>query len=97
MKYVFQGFLIFILFGCVSKEDKKQVITTKNLYKPSEMAVLMLKMYDANLENKQLILDGKSPTKFSEEFLNIHTATLTDATDRYVAFKGYSDLYLQNY
>ncbi len=97
MKYLFQIFLVFILFGCVSKEDKKSATIKNNIYKPSEMAVLMLKMYDANLENKKLILEGKTPEKFSEEFLNIHTATLTDPTDRDVAFKGYSDFYLQNY
>lgn len=97
MKYLFQFFLFFIFFGCVSKEEKKTVIKESTVYKPSEMAVLMLKMYDANLENKKLILDGKRPTNFSEEFLNIHTAKLTDPTDRDVAFKGYSDFYLQNY
>ena len=97
MKYLFHTLLILFVFGCSSKPDKKVVITESKVYKPSEMAVLMLKMYDINLENKKLILAGKEPSKFPKEFLGIHTATLTDPTDRDLAFKGYSDFYLENY
>ena len=97
MKYVFHIVLLLFFFGCSSKQEKKATITESKVYKPSEMAVLMLKMYDANLENKKLILEGKEPTDFSKEFLEIHTATLTDPSDRDIAFKGYSDFYLQKY
>jgi hypothetical protein len=96
MKYVVPLFLLIIFFGCSSKQEKGS-ITKSNVYKPSEMAVLMLKMYDKNLDNKKLILAGKTPVKFSKEFLNIHTATLTDPTDRDAAFNGYADFYLQSY
>lgn len=60
------------------------------------MAALMLLMYETNAQNKQLILEGKQPKKFPEEFLKIHTAQLTDLTDRTADFKTFSDFYLSN-
>jgi hypothetical protein len=61
------------------------------------MDALMLHMYDANLENKQLILEGKTPVKFSKEFAKIHTATLTDPTDKDASFQVFSEFYLDSY
>ncbi len=89
--------LLLLALSCSQKKEGKIVITENKEYKQSEMAALMLTMYEANLENKKLILEGKSPEKFNQEFLNIHTAKLTDSTDRNAAFKGFSDFYLKNY
>ena len=61
------------------------------------MAALMLKMYDVNLENKSIILEGNTPNAFPEEFINIHTAKLTDPLDRNASFKVFSDLYLSTF
>ena len=60
------------------------------------MAALMLWMYDVNAANKQLILEGKSPKHFPKDFLKIHTAQLTDSTDRTLSFKAFSDYYIRN-
>ena len=60
------------------------------------MAALMLLMYETNANNKKLILEGKQPAKFPEEFLKIHSAKLTDSTDRTAGFKTFSDFYLNN-
>lgn len=95
-KYIY-FFSLFIIFSCSSKTEKKATITENKMYKQSEMAALMLKMYEANLENKELILQGKTPTNNSKDFFKIHTAKLTDSTDRNAAFKGYSDIYLKTY
>ncbi|SDR71507.1 hypothetical protein SAMN05216503_0572 [Polaribacter sp. KT25b] len=57
----------------------------------------MLKMYQANLENKSLILEGKTPNAFPEEFINIHTAKLTDPSDRNASFKVFSEMYLNTF
>lgn len=67
------------------------------MLKQSEMAALMLKMYEVNLENKTLILQGKLPTNNPKEFLNIHTAKLTDSSDRNASFKVFSKYYLNNF
>jgi len=88
---------LFLLIGCNPKKEQKVEITPKgNFYKQSEMAALMLLMYETNAQNKQLILEGKQPKEFPEEFLKIHIAQLTDSTDRTADFKTFSDFYLQN-
>lgn len=97
MKSSLYTLLLVFLFACSSKKEAEVNTEKSNLYKQSEMAALMLQMYDANLENKQLILEGKTPVKFSKEFANIHTATLTDPTDRDASFEAFSDFYLDSY
>ena len=88
MKKIILFFSIILFVGCNSKKEQKVEITPKgNFYKQSEMAALMLLMYETNAQNKQLILDGKQPKEFPEEFLKIHTAQLTDSTDRTLEFK----------
>ena len=92
-------FIIFSCFfvGCnLSEKKQKTIITSEvNFYKQSEMAALMLLMYKKNAENKELIIHGKQPKQFPKEFLKIHTAKLTDSTDRDGDFKTFSDYYLQ--
>ncbi|MFN0728007.1 hypothetical protein [Polaribacter gochangensis] len=88
---------LFLFIGCNSKKEEKVEITPKgNFYKQSEMAALMLLMYETNAQNKQLILDGKQPKEFPKEFLKIHTAELTDSTDRTADFKAFSNFYLDH-
>lgn len=88
---------LFFFIGCDAKKEQKVEITPKaNFYKQSEMAALMLLMYETNAQNKQLILEGKQPKEFPEEFLKIHSAQLTDPTDRTADFKTFSDFYLEN-
>lgn len=97
MKILSYTFLLFFLFSCSAKKEKEVIITKNNTYKQSEMAALMLKMYDVNLNNKKQILEGKSPKGFPKEFLAIHTAKLTDSTDRNAAFKSFSKYYLDTF
>lgn len=87
----------FIFFSCKKEQPKNIVITESKQYKQSEMAALMLQMYAVNLENKKLILEGKKPNNFPEEFLDIHKATLTDPSDRDIAFTAFSDYYLKSF
>ena len=97
MKNLLQIILLLFIFGCSQKKEEKVIITKSKVYKQSEMAALMLKMYAVNLENKKLILNGKSPIDFPKEFLNIHTAKLTDSTDRDASFKVFSNFYLRSF
>jgi hypothetical protein len=97
MKNLLQIILLLFIFGCSQKKEEKVIITKSKAYKQSEMAAYMLKMYAVSLENKQLILDGKSPRDFPKDFLKIHTARLTDSTDRDASFKVFSDFYLASF
>jgi hypothetical protein len=97
MKSSFYILLLVFIVACSSKKEAEVNAKKSNLFKQSEMAALMLHMYDANLENKQLILEGKTPVKFSKEFAKIHTATLTDPTDKDASFQVFSEFYLDSY
>ena len=97
MKNVLYLCLLFAVFSCNKNEKKEVVIIENKVVKQSEMAALMLKMYDKGLENKKLVIEGKTPENFPEEFLNIHTAKLTDPSDRTKNFKTFSDFYLNSF
>jgi len=94
-KYIF----VIAVLCCIScnfgKKNETVVITKGKVQKQSEMAALMLLMYQKNAENKKMILGGEAPKVFPEEFLEIHTATLTDPKDRKPEFKAYSDFYIE--
>mgnify|MGYP000047128346 CR=1 FL=1 len=96
MKNVFYILVLLFVFGCSSKKETKVIITQSKTPKQSEMAALMLKMYAFNLENKKLILEGNSPIDFPKEFLEIHTAKLTDSSNRNAVFNAFSSVYLKN-
>lgn len=93
MKKLFIAGVLLVLFSSCKKEtvSKEPVV-----YQPSEMAALMNRMYEENAKIKQQILNGETPENFPEEYLKIHTATLTDPSDRTSQFRQYSDLYLNN-
>ena len=99
MKNIVFFLAIVFLMACNSSEKKqeKQIEKKQNIYKQSEMAALMLLMYQKNAENKKLILEGKQPRNFPDSFLKIHTAQLTDSTDRNADFKIFSDYYLNTF
>jgi hypothetical protein len=97
MKKVTVLFLLISMFSCKKEDLKEVVIIEAKRASQSEMAALMLKMYDKNLENKTLILDGKIPGNFPKEFLNIYTAQLTDSSDRTPAFNLFSGFYLKSF
>lgn len=97
MKHFLQVILVFLVIGCSQKKEPKISITAGKTAKQSEMAALMLKMYQANLENKGLILEGKTPNNFPKEFLSIHTAQLTDPTVRTANFAVFSEMYINTF
>ena len=97
MTNLFQLFILLVLFACSQKKEPKVIITEGKTAKQSEMAALMLKMYAINLDNKQLILEGKAPNVFPEEFKNIHTAQLTDPSVRNANFEVFSEMYLNTF
>ena len=97
MKIITLLFLLISILSCKKNELKEVVIIESKRVNQSEMSALMLKMYDKSLENKQLVLEGKKPKEFPREFLNIHTAQLTDSSNRNPTFNAFSDFYLKSF
>ncbi|MDX1278152.1 hypothetical protein [Oceanihabitans sediminis] len=99
MKYLFYILFLSFVFSCGSTE-KKEGETTKqkkvyDIYEPSEMAILMNQMYKRNEEIKKEILAGKIPTEFPSDFLEIHTANLSDFKERNEKFEAFSNLFIE--
>lgn len=89
----------FILFAC--SQNKEEVITETNnsfqeVYKMSEMALLMEKMYDELEQNRNLITEKKSIGGYPVEFNKIHTAEMTSSFERTEEYNRLANLYLQN-
>lgn len=76
----------FLFSSCKEKKPKKIKIVTElpssfEMYKNSEMAVLMRMMATQNDSLKTLILTNQKIGKFNKEYLKIQTAQLTDPND----------------
>ena len=88
-------FIICLLFASCQIDGKKENASEEPLmYQPTEMALLMRKMYEVNNVVKKQIINKDSILPFPEEFSNIHTAVLTDPTERNSEFDSLANLYL---
>ena len=99
MRIVTNLFLVLCLFSC--NNTKKHTIEVKvdfvyDMYKSSEMSILMNEMYTYNLKLKQEIVEGKTPTEFPSIFLNIHTDELSEFKSRNENFQAYSTLFVEH-
>ncbi|MCO5259391.1 MAG: hypothetical protein M9916_04545 [Crocinitomicaceae bacterium] len=93
--------LIGLLFvGCKSKTSKECSTSSEEkssyeVYKLSEMAALMERMFNDNKQIKVKIENGETDLgKFDADYLKIHTALLTDPSDMDDVFKEYADKFL---
>ena len=92
--------LFFLLLGLSlisCNTDKKEVKEdlVLDMYEPSEMSLLMNRMYDINEQIKNDILDGKIPESFPLEFLQIHSAELSEFKYRNETFESFSKLFIE--
>lgn len=98
-KSIFLVLISLFLFSCNSdkkeekQEGKKELVF--DMYEPSEMSLLMNRMYDINEQIKKDILEGKNPQEFPLEFLKIHTAELSEFKHRNETFESFSKLFLE--
>ncbi|TXG35210.1 hypothetical protein [Seonamhaeicola maritimus] len=95
MKVVVSCLILLFVFGCKDNEEKPKEKKELIMVKPSEMANLMNEMYAYNLSLKQQVRDGKILNEFPEIFLNIHSAILTDPSDRDSLFEVNSKLFIK--
>ncbi len=91
------GFLIIclVVLSCNSVTKKQEVKNEKPLmYEPSEMALLMRQMYEVNKIAKSQIMGNDTLISFPENFTTIHSAVLTDSTDRDAEFNSLAEQFL---
>jgi len=99
MKSLLYCLIIFLVFSCKAEKPKdKKVVSTEDLimYTPSEMALLMEKMFVENEKLKQKIERGEVIGEFNQEYLNIHSAILTDPNDRNDTFESFAKALILN-
>ena len=97
---------IILISAFISCKDKtiqeesttKVSIATEELvmYEMSEMALLMEKMFVENERLKKKIEAGEALGTFNQEYLNIHSAVLTDPNVRNENFNSFSKALLVN-
>ncbi len=99
----FISLLVIVLTGCNSSTNKDVVVENEEtpnkeliMVEPSEMANLMNEMYAFNEAIKQQILNGELNTSYSTRFDNIHSAVLTDPSDRDLNFESFSKLFIES-
>jgi hypothetical protein len=96
---IFLYLLVFIFISSCNNSEKKftkdKEAMVYDMYKPSEMSILMNDMYAYNLKIKQAILEGETPTEFPSNFLNIYTAELSEFKSRNEVFQGFSTLFIE--
>lgn len=76
--------------SCQQKNDTKKAVTVKDtvadakfqMYEMSEMASLMEQMYAYNTQLKERILTNQDLGSYPVAFDKLHTAVLTEASDR---------------
>ncbi len=104
MKKFFSICLLFVvLLGCTKKveisEEKipheKPETTGFEMYKMSEMALLMEQMYAYNNHLRDRIIAKENIGEYPEHFDKIHTAVLTDASDRDLFFDTQAAAFLK--
>ena len=87
-------FASLLCISCHMDGIKDNVSKEPLMYQPTEMALLMRKMYEVNNVVKKQIINKDSVLPFPDEFSKIHTAVLTDPTERNSEFDSLADLYL---
>lgn len=90
------GSILFLSCNSTKKEAPKNVEEELVMYEFSEMALLMEEMYKANEDLKNKIVNKEAIGDFSDKFLNIHSAVLTNPKDRDASFEIFSKAFIEN-
>lgn len=97
-KLIFYIAFVVFFMSCEQKKSAKkiniisEVPSNFEMYKTSEMSELMRTMLQKNNELREQIIKGEDIGDFNEAYLKIHTAKMTDASQRdetYPAFAKY--------
>lgn len=87
----------FLFIGCTKQvEPIKKESAFQNFYEQSEMAVVMVDMYEFLEENRKRILASESMKDLPEFFDKIHTAEMGDDYKRDAFFNSFSNAFVYN-
>lgn len=87
---------VLVAFGCKNTPEEPKKEKELVMVETSEMAKLMNEMYAYNESIKQQILNnGTVSGGFPANFENIHSAILTDPSDRDESFESFSKAFLE--
>ncbi|MCK0131993.1 hypothetical protein MWU59_10830 [Flavobacteriaceae bacterium F08102] len=67
-------------------KEKKRDLPAPKMYEPSEMALLMRQMHALNEQAKAQIVAGKEVGLYPKELANLHSAAMTDPSERDAEF-----------
>ena len=94
-KTVFIALTLAVITSCKQTNEKNEAVTLKDsvsssskfqMYEMSEMAALMEQMYAYNTQLKERIATNQDLGSYPEAFNKLHTAVLTEASDRDLFF-----------
>lgn len=84
------------MLSCNFVNNKDQVYKEPLMYQPTEMALLMRKMYEVNKVVKTQIINKDSLLTFPEEFSTIHSAVLTNSFERDKEFDSLAKVFIDH-
>lgn len=94
MKYI--PFLFLLFFSCNKNTKNDAHKNDFEMYEMTEMALLMEKMYHENEVLKSKIINKDDIGSFSNEYLKISSATMTETSDNDSIYKIYANIYIEN-
>lgn len=80
----------------VEKSESLQKDNDFEMYKMTELALLMEQMYAYNIQLRSRIIDQDSLGDYPEAFDKIHTAEMTDPSENDVFFQEQAKLYISS-
>jgi len=89
-------FFCLLVLSCNYVNKKEAINKEPIMYQPTEMALLMRKMYDVNNLVKAQIINKDTLLPFPEEFSTIHTAVLTNPSERDTEFDSLSKIFIDH-
>jgi len=96
MYKIINFFIACLLFVSCNSTSKNEKANDEGLvmYQPSEMTLLMRRMYEANKVVKTQIINKDTLMSFPEEFSTIHSAVLSDPSERDAEFDSLAKQYV---
>ena len=86
--------LLYVVLSCDTNKKEVKIEEEPVMYEASEMALLMRGMYELNKATRVQIIKNDSLFPVPEEFLSIHTAVLTDPSERDKEFDSIAEQFI---